>query len=34
MITYQGDDYKAGPLLDNNYFKKYYKVIATYLNKH
>ena len=40
MITFkknatdQGDDYTAGPLLDTNYFKQYYKTIATYLNNH
>ena len=30
----QGDDYTAGSLLDNNYFKQYYKTIVTYLNNH
>ena len=34
IATDQGDDYIAGPLLDNNYFKQYYKTIATYLNNH
>ena len=32
--TDQGDDYTAGSLLDNNYFKQYYKMIATCLNNH
>ena len=29
----QGDDYTAGYLLDYNYFKKYYKMIAIDLSK-
>ena len=29
----QGDDYKTGCLLDYNYFKKYYKMIAIDLSK-
>ena len=29
----QGDDYTTGCLLDNNYFKKYYKMIAVDLSK-
>ena len=28
MSTVQGDDYKTGCVLDCNYFKKYYKMIA------
>ena len=31
--TGQGDDYTTGRLLDYNYFKKYYKVIAIDLSK-
>ena len=34
ISTDQGDDYTADPLLDNNYFKQYYKTIPTYLNNH
>ena len=34
IATDQGDDYTAGSLLDNNYFKQYYKTIVTYLNNH
>ena len=29
----QGDGYTTGCLLDYTYFKKYYKMIATYLSK-
>ena len=29
----QGDDYTTGCLLDDPYFKKYYKLIAIYLSK-
>ena len=31
--TGQGDDYTIGCFLDYTYFKKYYKMIATYLSK-
>ena len=31
--TGQGDDYPTGCLLDYNYFKKYYKIIAIDLSK-
>ena len=31
--TDQGDDYTTGCLLDYNYFKKYYKMIAIDLSK-
>ena len=31
--TGQGDDYTPGCLLDYNYFKKYYKMIATDISK-
>ena len=30
----QGNDYTTGCLLDYNYFKKYYKMIAINLSKH
>ena len=33
IATGQGDNYTTGCLLDYNYFKKYYKMIATYLSK-
>ena len=33
MTTGQGDDYTAGCLLDYNYFKNYYKMIAIDLTK-
>ena len=33
ITTGQGDDYTTGCLLDYNYFKKHYKVIATDLSK-
>ena len=33
IATGQGDDYTTGCLLDNNYFNKYYKIIAIDLNK-
>ena len=29
----QGDDYRTGCLLDNTYFKKYYKMIAVDLSQ-
>ena len=32
--TGQGDDYTTGCLLDYNYFKRYYNMIATDLCKH
>ena len=33
VATGQGDDYTTGCLLDQTYFKKYYKMIAVDLNK-
>ena len=33
ITTGQGDDYPTGCLLDYNYFKKHYKMIAIYLSK-
>ena len=33
IVTGQGDDYTTGCLLDYNYFKNYYKMIAMYLTK-
>ena len=33
IATAQGDNYTTGYLLDYPYFKKYYKLIATYLSK-
>ena len=33
IATDQGDDHTAGYLLDYNYFKKYYKMIAITLSK-
>ena len=33
IATGQGDNYTTGCLLDYNYFKKYYKMIAIYLSK-
>ena len=33
IITGQGDDYTTGCLLDYNYFKKYYKMIAMDFSK-
>ena len=33
IATGQGDDYTTGCLLDYNYFKNYYKMIATDLSK-
>ena len=33
IVTGQGDDYTTGCLLDYNYFKNYYKMIAIYLTK-
>ena len=33
IVPGQGDDYTTGWLLDYNYFKKYYKVIAIHLSK-
>ena len=33
FATGQGDDYKTGCLLDYNYFKNHYKMIAIYLSK-
>ena len=33
ITTGQGDDYTTGCLLDCNYFKKYYKMIAIDLRK-
>ena len=33
IATVQGDDYTTGCLLDYNYFKKYYKMIAICLSK-
>ena len=33
IVTGQGDDYPTGCLLDYNYFKNYYKMIAIDLNK-
>ena len=33
IATGQGDDYTTGCLLDYNYFKNYYKVIAVDLSK-
>ena len=33
IATGQGDDYAKGCLLDNTYFKKYYKMIAIDLSK-
>ena len=33
IATGEGDDYTTGCLLDYNYFKKYYKMIAVDLNK-
>ena len=33
IATGQGDDYTTGCLLDYNYFKEHYKVIATDLSK-
>ena len=32
IATGQGDDYTTGCLLDYNYFKNYYKMIATDLS--
>ena len=32
-MTIQGDDYTTGCLLDYNYFKKYYKMMAMNLSK-
>ena len=32
-MTIQGDDYTTGCLLDYNYFKKYYKIMAMNLSK-
>ena len=34
IATGQGDDYTTGSLLDYNYFKKIYRVIAIVNNKH
>ena len=33
IATGQGDDYTTGCLLDYNYFKKHYKMIARYFSK-
>ena len=33
ITTGQGDDYTTGCLLDNTYFKKYYKMMAVDLSK-
>ena len=33
IVPGQGDDYTTGWLLDYNYLKKYYKVIAIHLSK-
>ena len=33
FTTCPGDDYTTGCLLDYNYFKDYYKMIAIHLNK-
>ena len=33
IATGQGDDYATGSLLDYNYFKRYYKMIAIDLRK-
>ena len=33
IVTGQGDDYMTGWLLEYTYFKKYCKMIATYLSK-
>ena len=33
IATVQGDDYKTGCLLDYNYFKEHYKMIAIGLSK-
>ena len=33
IATGQGDDYTTGCLLDYNYFKNYYKMIAINLSK-
>ena len=33
IVTGQGDDYTTGCLLDYNYFKEYYKMIAIDLSK-
>ena len=33
IATGQGDDYTTGCLLDNTYFKKYYKMIAIDLSR-
>ena len=33
FTTCQGDDHTTGCLLDYNYFKDYYKMIAIHLNK-
>ena len=33
IVTGQGDDYTTGFLLDYNYFKKFYKIIAIDLSK-
>ena len=33
MVASQGDDYTTGCLLDHNYFKDYYKIIAIDLSK-
>ena len=33
IATGQGDDYTTGCLLDYNYFKKHYKLMAIDLNK-
>ena len=33
MATGQGDDYTTGCLLDYNYFKNYYKLVAIGLSK-
>ena len=34
IATGQGDDHTTGCLPDYNYFRKYYKMIATDLSKH
>ena len=33
IVTFQGDYYTTGCLLDYNYFKNYYKMIAINLSK-
>ena len=33
IVTGQGDDHTTGCLLDYNYFKTYYEMIAIYLSK-